>query len=221
MDPQTATTGSIQPLRIPGVPRSRSGRRRLTGPRRVTGSWRTTTRIASSVLLGCTVLLVIATAVAMAVGVIRFTVVDSGSMRPTLNPGDVVLLRSERPSALADGQIVAFHPPGESHVTVVHRVASVERAPSGIVMRTKGDANNASDTWRARVAGDTVWRASLTIPWAGYLVVWSKQPAIRLGVLVLMLTLVVGMLLARIWRPTASRGITAASSGRCGRPRGR
>jgi signal peptidase I len=162
-----------------------------------------TTRITSSVLLGFTALLVIATAVAMAVGLIRFTVVDSGSMRPTLNPGDVVLLRSERPSALADGQIVAFHPPGESHVTVVHRVASIDRAPSGIIIRTKGDANNARDTWRARVAGATVWRASLTIPWAGYLVVWSKQPAIRLGVLVVMLTLVVGILLAWIWRPSA------------------
>jgi signal peptidase I len=192
MHPQAATDASVHPLRIPAIAGVRTRRRHMT------------TRIAASALLGFTVLLVIATAVAMALGLIRFTVVDSGSMRPTLNPGDVVLLRSEPPSALADGQIVAFHPPGESHVTVIHRVRSIDRAPSGIMIRTRGDANNATDPWRARVAGATLWRASLTIPWAGYLVVWSKQPAIRMGVLVVLLTLVVGILLTWIWRPSAS-----------------
>ncbi len=191
MHPQAATDASIRPLRIPAIPGGRVRRRRMTA------------RIASSLLLGCTVLLVIATVAAMALGLIRFTVIDSGSMRPTLNPGDVVLLRSEPQSALAAGQIVAFHPPGESHVTVVHRIRSIDRTPSGVIIRTKGDANNAPDPWRARVAGATGWKASLTIPWAGYLVVWSQQPAIRLGVLVVMLTLVVAILLAWIWRPTA------------------
>jgi signal peptidase I len=187
MDPHT----SPPPLRMLAASGGRARRSRAT------------VSIASSILLGCSVLLVIATFAAMALGLVRFRVIDTGSMRPTLNPGDVVVLTSERPSTLADGQIVAFHPPGEPHLTVVHRVRSLALTPSGIVMRTKGDANNVSDPWRARITGATVWRASFTVPFAGYLVVWSQQPAIRMAVLGVMLALVVSILLSRIWRPAA------------------
>ena len=161
--------------------------------------------ILATLSLGCAVLLVVLAAAAMVLDLVRFTVVDSGSMRPTLNPGDVVVLRSEPPAQMAVGQIVAFHPPGERRLTVIHRVRAVRRTSSGIIFRTKGDANNASDPWRAKIAGDIVWRETAKVPLLGYLVVWSQRPAIRMGVLSLMLGLLVIILLGWIWRPAARR----------------
>jgi signal peptidase I len=191
MPAHAATHAEVPPLRILAETGGRARQRRSAA------------RIVSSILLGCVVVAILLTTVAMALGLVRFTVVDSGSMRPTLNPGDVILMESERPADVADGQIVAFHPPGEPRVTVIHRIRSIARAKHEIVIRTKGDANNAVDPWRATIAGSTVWQEDLKVPWAGYLVAWSQQPAIRLAVLGIMLTLVVSILLAWIWRPAS------------------
>ena len=138
----------------------------------------------------------------MVLGAWRFTVIDTGSMRPTLNPGDVAVLSSEQPADLQAGQIVAFHPPGEPHVTVMHRVVSIERRSNAIIIQTKGDANNANDQWRAHIVGDVVWREDLKVPSVGYLTAWSQQPPARLGVLIVIVVLMASLLLGRIWRPT-------------------
>jgi signal peptidase I len=199
MPPEAATVREIQPLRMPVQPRT-AARRRGRG-----------VGIGSTVLLSCAVLLVILVASAMLLDLVRFTVVDSGSMRPTLNPGDVVVLRSERAADIGVGQIVAFHPPGEKHLTVIHRVRSIRRTRTGIIFRTKGDANNAGDPWRARIAGDTVWRESMTVPLVGYLVVWSQQPAVRMAMLTLIMALVVSLSLGWIWRPTSEARRAALS----------
>jgi signal peptidase I len=156
----------------------------------------------SSILLGSVVVLVLIVIVGMVLGVWRFTVIDTGSMRPTLNPGDVAVLTSESTTDLKQGQIVAFHPPGEPRLTVIHRVFSIQRVPNGVIIQTKGDANNTSDQWHARLIAKTIWRETTKAPKVGYLAVWSHQRAVRLGVLILIVTLVVSMLLRTIWRPT-------------------
>lgn len=160
-------------------------------------------RVVSSVLLGSVVLLILAVIVGIVLGLWRFTVIDTGSMRPTLNPGDVAVLTSERLTDLQKGQIVAFHPPGEPRLTVMHRVFSIERTRTGVVIQTKGDANNATDQWHAHIVGDTVWHEDLKMPKVGYLAVWSQQRPVRLGVLTVIVILVVSMLLGWIWRPTS------------------
>ena len=191
MQPEPAAYSEAQPMRILVA----SGGRARRGERAV--------RIVCSLLLSCVVLAVVVTTAAMGLGLVRFTVVDSGSMRPTMNPGDVVVLTSEPAAALAVHQIVAFHPPGEPNLTVIHRVRSIEHTRLGVSFRTKGDANNAEDPWRATILGDTVWREHFRIPWAGFMVVWTQQPAIRVGVLAVMLTVLVSIALGWIWRPTS------------------
>jgi signal peptidase len=155
----------------------------------------------SSITLGSVVLIILIVVVGMALGVWRFNVIDTGSMRPTLNPGDVAVLTPESTNDLKQGQIVAFHPPGEPRVTVIHRVVSVHRVPNGVIIQTKGDANNATDQWQARIISKTIWRETAKAPTVGYLAVWSHQRAVRLGVLILIVTIVLSMLLASIWRP--------------------
>jgi signal peptidase I len=163
-------------------------------------------RIVPSILLAGVVLLVAAATAGMALGAWRFTVIDTGSMRPTLDPGDIAILTSEPLAALRRGQIVAFHPPGEPRLTVMHRVVSIERRDGASTIQTKGDANNASDPWRARLVGSSVWHEDLKLPAAGYLVVWSQQPLVRFGLLGVIVTLTLSILLGWIWEPDPAEG---------------
>jgi signal peptidase I len=188
MSAETITHPAAQPLRIPATT-ERSGRRRLG----VTGLF-------SCMLLSAVVLLIVVAIGGMTLGLWRFTVIDTGSMRPTLNPGDVAILTSEPLAALRRGQIVAFHPPGEPRLTVVHRVYSLRRVRGSVVIQTKGDANNATDPWHAHLVGDTVWRESLKASKLGYLSVWSGQRPVRLGLLIVIVVLLTGTLLGTIWR---------------------
>jgi signal peptidase len=161
--------------------------------------------VASSALLACAVLLVLVAVAGMILGAWRFTVIDTGSMRPTLNPGDVAVLRSERTADLRTGQIVAFHPPAEPRLTVVHRVVWIQRRNGETVIQTKGDSNNVKDQWRAHLIGSTVWREALKVPELGYLAVWSGQRPVRLAALIAIVLLVVSILMGWIWRPAGGR----------------
>ena len=219
MPPETVKYAETQPLSIPAAP-SRRARRwgrgipaegvrhrgsdipaeqaRPRGRRRgrVMG-------MLSSIVLGGVVLLILVVVVGMVLGAWRFAVIDTGSMRPTLNPGDVAVLTSESTAALRKGQIVAFHPPGEPHLTVTHRAISIRRVRNGVIIRTKGDANNARDPWRAHIIGATVWHEDFKLPKFGYLAVWSQQRLARFGLLSVIVFLIVSMQLGWIWRPTS------------------
>jgi signal peptidase I len=184
-----AAPAPAAPLRIPAAEQ-----RRVRGRRR-------TSRLLASAVLAAVVLVVAAATAGVATGLWRFSVVDTGSMRPTLNPGDVAVLTSEPTRDLHRGQIVAFHPPHEPGLTVLHRVVALERRGAATIIETKGDANNAKDQWRARLLDATVWHESAKLPLVGYAVVWCSERLVRLGVLIVIVVLIVGLLLDSIWRP--------------------
>src|ERR1700730_13176417 len=143
----------------------------VTEPGRVTHRRLSVARAVSSSLLCGVVLVILVAIVGMVLGLWRFTVIDTGSMRPTLNPGDVAVLTPEDPADLKKGQIVAFHPPGEPRLTVIHRAFAIDRSSDKVIIQTKGDANNATDQWRAHIVGNTVWNEALKVPAVGYLAV--------------------------------------------------
>jgi signal peptidase len=174
--------------------------RLLAEPRRRARGRLRVARVLSSIILAGVVLVILTVIVGMVLGAWRFTVIDTGSMRPTLDPGDVAVLTSEGMADLKRGQIVAFHPPGEPRLTVVHRVFSMRRTHDGVTIQTKGDANNAVDAWRARLVGNTIWRVSMKASKLGYLTSWSQQRPVRLAVLIAIVTLVGSLLLGWIWR---------------------
>jgi signal peptidase I len=159
-------------------------------------------RSLSSMMLAGVVLVILVTIAGMLLGAWRFTVIDTGSMRPTLHPGDVAVLTPEPTTALVRGQIVAFHPPGDPKLTVVHRVVSIQRTSNGVIIQTKGDANNATDQWHARITSNTVWRESLKAQKIGYLAAWSQRRPVRFGLVIIIVLSVLSMLLGSIWRST-------------------
>jgi signal peptidase len=87
----------------------------------------------------------------------RFDTVLTGSMRPGIQPGDVVMVRPVPTNELKVGDVIAYLPP--SHTTpVLHRIVSID--PSGLL--TKGDANNVEDPW-GKVATDSA--STLRLVW--------------------------------------------------------
>jgi signal peptidase I len=106
--------------------------------------------------------------------------VTSGSMRPAIDVGDVVVARPQD-EVWSVGDIVVFEPDG-SEGLVTHRV--VEVADDG-TYTTRGDANVDADSTPLG-ADDIVGRAELVVPWVGAPAVWLQQGAWgRLGVAVL------------------------------------
>ena len=73
----------------------------------------------------------------------RVLVVTSGSMAPTFNAGDlIVIVRQPEPEDLQPGMIVTFQTKEGDVIT--HRIVRIE--PEGYI-KTKGDANEDIDRW--------------------------------------------------------------------------
>jgi signal peptidase len=115
----------------------------------------------------------------------------TASMRPTYAPGDAVLTRTIPVSSLRPGDIAVFVPPGEA-APFAHRVVSITGDPHHPVIRTKGDANPAPDSWHATLPGPNVRVVVWSVPKIGYPLTWVKTREARaalIGVVGLLLTL--------------------------------
>ena len=90
----------------------------------------------------------------------------TGSMVPTINPGDVIVDIEEPATDLKVGQIISYHIPVDDHRVESHRVTWTHITKDGAVeFRTKGDANNGADPWTARSApGSSVWTVKTVLP---------------------------------------------------------
>lgn len=99
-------------------------------------------------------------------------VVTSGSMRPAIRAGDLVVSRapgSGEATGLAPGTIVTFHA-ADNPVLITHRIVrSATNASGSPVIITKGDANRTADIAPVRPR-DIVGITTRVIPRAGYAV---------------------------------------------------
>ena len=124
----------------------------------------------------------------------------SGSMRPGIEPGAVVVVMPEDPRELRVGQIITYRIPVDDRRVVTHRVVEILEAGDRPVFRTQGDANDAPDTWVAKLDGDTVWRVRYVVPGLGHAIHWLRLPMVH-TVTVLVLPLLVALWwIVGIWR---------------------
>jgi signal peptidase I len=125
-----------------------------------------------------TLLLLVAVSVLPRVAGWQTTVVMSGSMAPTLHPGDVVVVRPVDGAALTPGRVVLVDDPDVPGRLRMHRVAAVEHGE----LRLRGDANPQDDG--TLVAPSAVHGVgTLRLPGLGLPVVWAAEG--RTGPLVL------------------------------------
>jgi len=96
---------------------------------------------------------------------LRPYVVRTGSMSPTIQPGDAVLDVAAQTQP-RPGEVITFRLPADGFVT--HRVHAI----SGDVIRTKGDANRTADLWRSRPGR---WSGPCDTPCPGWVICSSTS----------------------------------------------
>ena len=133
-------------------------------------------RLFTALIVGAGVL-VLGMGVAIRVADLRFQTVLSGSMRPTLSPGDVAITQGVPMGSVHVGDVIVFVPPTESH-PVIHRITSLHDG----VITTKGDANSVADPWHVTLVGSTAYRLVAVVPFLGWLAD-LQRPALLLAAL--------------------------------------
>ena len=73
---------------------------------------------------------------------IKTYVVVSGSMKPTLAIGDIVVVKKIEKNELLEKDIISYR---EGQKIVTHRIHSIMLVNGDIMYRTKGDSNNSYD----------------------------------------------------------------------------
>ncbi|MFE1959986.1 signal peptidase I [Streptomyces sp. NPDC059479] len=118
-------------------------------------------------------------------------VVQSGSMRPAIAPGDVVLYQPPpRDRTPAVGQIVLAEDPTRPGRLLTHRVHQV--LPNNDLI-TKGDANSTPDSAPVRPAA-LKGVARLHVPWIGLPVqLWRAKQPVPEAIMLLGLTILLAL----------------------------
>lgn len=97
--------------------------------------------------------------------------VETGSMEPTIKPGDLIFIREEK--IYSTGDIISFTDErGGGVTTITHRIVEINQDGTYV---TKGDANSGSDADFVKEE-NIVGKYFLRIPLIGYLINFVKTP---------------------------------------------
>jgi signal peptidase I len=132
-------------------------------------------------------------------GLYRTETVLSNSMKPYFGAGDLLVVTPEPLRDVRVGQVISIHVPNGDHHVQTHRIVQVVRGGAHPVVRTKGDANDARDQFTARLDGKTAWRVRAVVPKVGWLIVWLRNPLLRLLTVFLAPAAFALMAVRRIW----------------------
>ena len=169
----------------------------MSSTRHLTGVLRWPLMIASWVAWGFAIGLVVAVTVPAAFGMRPMTVL-TGSMRPTIQPGDMVVDERISPSRIKVGDIITFQEPHGTR-TITHRVRKVSISEGQARVTTRGDANDTVEKWQVPTTGN-IGRVVYTVPKIGYPVTWSHTRNGRLAMVAIPALMLAIWAMLRIWR---------------------
>lgn len=97
----------------------------------------------------------------------RSYVIVTPSMKPTINPGDMILVKKTDIDKLEKGDIITFN---KDNIVATHRIEEID----GDSITTKGDNNNLEDTPINK--SDVIGRFVFSIPKIGYIISFAISP---------------------------------------------
>lgn len=98
--------------------------------------------------------------------------VVSGSMRPGLSVGGVVISERVPVDHLAVRDVIVFRDPNDPSLQVVHRIVKMTVGSSGQrLINTQGDANTVRDAWTLTIRGSYAYQVRWSVPLLGYVAV--------------------------------------------------
>lgn len=98
-------------------------------------------------------------------------VVGSGSMRPVIQKGDLVLVKKVKPNTLKKDDILVFN---HERITVVHRIIEIKTQNGEPVFYTKGDANKNADDYGID-SENAIGKVIFKIKYIGYPTIWIND----------------------------------------------
>jgi signal peptidase len=120
--------------------------------------------------------------------------VASGSMEPTLNKGDLIIVQGglEGSTIIAEdevGDVIIFYRPGDPDELIVHR--AIEKWEDGSIWKfhTKGDANDNEDSWIVRET-DIIGKVIGVIPYVGHIPLFVHTANGKIIIIILIVILV-------------------------------
>jgi signal peptidase I len=128
---------------------------------------RRTARAVVGLVLSLAALASIALAVVVGVEHLGFSPVLSPSMQPSFAPGDLVVTKPIAAADLRVGDVAVLPVPGEPGQRYVHRIVKITYQKGLPVVRTKGDANSAPETFNLRITSKRVPLVVRTVPHLG------------------------------------------------------
>lgn len=143
--------------------------------------------------------------------------VASGSMVPTLNVGDLIIVQGvSDPSEIVaapkpNGTVIVFHKPNDPSELIVHRAisGSLNNLDGEWYFQTKGDANPTRDSWDVPYRS-VVGKVVGVVPWIGNVPLFLRRPEGVYLIVVLFVIIVLAEILPELFKKTNSK--TKASS---------
>ncbi|PAB59971.1 signal peptidase I [Anaeromicrobium sediminis] len=97
----------------------------------------------------------------------------TGSMRPVLEPGDMIVIKEINPEDIKEKDVITYRMNKDTLVT--HRVVEIINEDGNLLFRTKGDANNTED-FELIKSEQIIGTLSFNIPKGGYISNFAKSP---------------------------------------------
>ena len=141
----------------------------------------------------------------------RPAAVYSGSMVPTMPVGSLVFEKTVPASTVEVGDVITFNDPYVPGRVVTHRIIRIAKTDHGLAYRTKGDANPARDPWTIALP-DKVGKVSFSVPYLGYMLVYSRTQEVRTALIILASLALLGGILRKIWKPRDPRPVAGEQS---------
>lgn len=135
-------------------------------------SWRTARQLLYLGIICLVAILGVALCVLL-IGGSQLLSVQSGSMEPAIQKGDLISVKRTPTRDLRVGDVITFAAPDGSGQTITHRIVAKTNDMTGRIV-TQGDANETAD--QAVMPSQIVGRVERHVPYAGFLVDFIKQP---------------------------------------------